>query len=85
MLTKQHTPNSYTYMFDLHTILQSRAMTIMKAAELCDLSYPTVLEIVHNKKKYIALTTLAKICNGLDIHMTDLILKVKLQRTPVYS
>lgn len=58
---------------NLSTILGSRLMTITELARKTGLSRNTLTEIYYQRAKSVKLETLAKICDALQISLSELI------------
>lgn len=63
--------------FALDDVLREKNINMTQAANLCDLSYPTVWNIASNNQANISLLTIQKLCVGLDITPNDLFRWVK--------
>lgn len=58
--------------FNLDEILKKKKMSMSDAMRVCDLSYPTIYNMVKNKSAQVPLKTIQKLCTGLNVKITDL-------------
>lgn len=58
--------------FNLDVILKRKKLGIREAARLCELSYPTIQKIAANKNNQISLRTIERLCERLNIKLSDL-------------
>jgi len=58
--------------FNLDAILEKKKISMSQAAKDCELSYPTIFNMVNNKTHRISLLTIEKLCNGLNVKYAEI-------------
>ena len=58
--------------FNLDVILKKKKIGLREAARICALSYPTIQKIAGNKSNQLSLRTIEKLCDGLNIKLSEL-------------
>lgn len=58
--------------FNLDVILEKKNISMLQAAKDCNLSYPTIFNMVNNKTHRVSLLTIEKLCNGLNVKYSEI-------------